>query len=497
MIKKLSKYLLWLFILWSWFINFSYWLGVDDYNQDNAISWPIDNNNIQYIQTYYAYWPTYVWIDNWFNFHSKFIDEEMDLIWVVGGYNHQRAVLFRNDNILYNAVYYYNSNNPNSFSLSSLLKTTRISICDWTYNNCTKTDVSYFVNLQEQWIYFTDYYLNWFDYDNSDVLVICGKYSDNSSVCINWASRNGRSLFSDLTYLSDTNKFAPYTPSLYENLYFFTYIAEESPVPVHNSGGGSAWQRFPINNRRPVINWNTIWWEVLVEDTLEYYETVYKYNPNICFAGRDLWTWLQMYIPWSGANIFEVANYVAPIDSNYLRDYWESIYKSAVSSFYTSRFNKYESLNSVSTYNPFDSEIPALYNVVSNLYSYHNIRPWFFNNEFIDYCYLYLNYNTGDLYTWNNLNEVSQFLEAQSQGIVVDYTGSYYIIWLWYDFTGDSILWSLSWENQNLNLSDFFSSVSDHFTTIFNVNSYSTTWIIPDYILWFLVLFLLFKVLRK
>lgn len=508
MIKKLFKFwkpeTLWfikefifVFILWLWCINFSYWLWINDYNQDNAIFWTIDNNNIQYIQTYSAYWPAYVWIDNWINFYSKFWLDEFDKIWVIWSYAWNRWILMRIDNNLYTFSYYY----PWNFRPSAY-KFTKVSLCDWTYNNCTKIGFDAFLWYADDWLYFTDYYMNYLGVDSAEVLFICLKFGDwSNSICLNsfWRNYNSSMIFSDFEWDRNFDTSLLW-PSNIENILWFTLIADESPFPVHSSGGGWLWQRFPINWNRPWIKWSSMVREYTNDEILSAF-VLYWFDKNYsCYAWIPINWDYSWYVLWSGASIFDIV-------SNFY-DLW-----------YTS----------VSQFSDYDLEVAAKWldyyasSVQSSVFYYswwYDIFYWFKNGvlsnqshwmqslfyywtyfwqfssreaiDIINFCRLSLD-NTLSwtwIYSWTLpdipiLNQIS-------------FDDNWNAIWFAWDFwTWESMLSALSWENIDYDFIWFASYLKDKFQTIFIWNAYHTTWIIPEYILWFLMLFLLFKFLRK
>lgn len=467
MIKKWFKYLLWLFVFWLWFINFSF-----------AAVWSLTIDLEKWQETQRD-WFT-LWIDENFNFYMR---NEVDdynfwffsIAWRNRYYSNDVVGWIDWKFYYTTSNWYFNSRNRNyAWWIPSLYCITSLdSYCEWW--NLEINDNFY--DLDFVWISIYDA-----GAQGEISSLYCLKTAENK-YCFNNGSRTSVEWI-----------------NLSKTMTRWDFVWKFWNSPYNSSGGGWAWQRFPINWNRPWIKWSSMVREYTNDEILSAFG-LYWFDKNYsCYAWIPINWDYSWYVLWSGASIFDIV-------SNFY-DLW-----------YTS----------VSQFSDYDLEVAAKWldyyasSVQSSVFYYswwYDIFYWFKNGvlsnqshwmqslfyywtyfwqfssreavDIINYCRLSLD-NTLSwtwIYSWTLpdipiLNQIS-------------FDDNWNAIWFAWDFwTWESMLSALSWENIDYDFIWFASDLKDKFQNIFIWNAYHTTWIIPEYILWFLMLFLLFKFLRK
>lgn len=374
------------------------------------------------------------------------------------------------------------------------------------------------------------YFDYWWDYNSCGYQ--CHYYQYQGNLCFSHSWFDSSLCF----YVSEMNRtlsshpsVAPLKDSLWlsDNLTMWSipydYIWRSPAVDViWNSTGGT------------VVSWNIVTNETTYNDLITYYEQspFYKYDKKICYVWTNDLTsvytdWIRYY-EWKWKNIFELYNHL----------YWTwNTWIHEVSTFINSWWINYMTwfewenrdhngdvmYNSVYTTtwsyliwdnltNPFLTNLSAIYFMASNVTSY-----WSYATQWEDiatYCYYKLWTSEEDWFENNwltNITDDSNPVLRQNAGIwseVVnktynEYRADYqlpsqddnfgdYNSWFWSKLGVYDNTW------QKVDFSSSFKSFYSKFTEKLDQATWlSTSWRIPDYILWFLVLIVLFHILKK
>lgn len=219
---------------------------------------------------------------------------------------------------------------------------------------------------------------------------------------------------------------------------------------------------------------------------------------NIFEAYSILYSWTNVsdpkgYVQWT--NSMNVWWWINTLYNNYYTyyvkrlDYINYDWNPLHYSFWWS--NWLYSIDRNSTYYPFDWRPSIELSLGSKYYNrYLNTdQNW---QDIAYYCSAVLStWWNNEVYDWNLPNYLINNINWQVNNQLnqsTDWQDSEYQVpsWSWFMLT-----WN---ENFSTSLKDFYAKLTMKLNTD---NTYRTTWVIPDYILWFLVLILLFRFLKK
>ena len=282
-------------------------------------------------------------------------------------------------------------------------------------------------------------------------------------------------------------------------------------------------------------NWNNqvIWWEDIEwfnyywtdeENLVSYFENnpYYKFDENVCYVWTNdfslyynIWN-NPIFYKWQGDNIFDLYSFlfwnnyttkqvwmfINAWSTNYLtwfqwknRDEWWEVDWLA----WYSPTSWYYQVWWTWQYDPFYWERLAVYFMGMNTSSYMKLQSTLWE-EIATYCYYKLQGDVNSWYNvtdnsdesyWNNAGEFSQNLRR----FKTYFSGSDSIQSQSWDWT--PLDWLYSGDN-DLDFSTFFSKSFNRFKNVFTLDRGKLwTWIIPWYIIIFLLAMALFRFLRK
>ena len=491
MIRKFFRFIyFWLFIIFLYIL----WNSVNAYQLSDLDFYKEIDLGVSYQVNSYAYSNIFS-VSSEIDFYSKVEDNIFNKSFTVWS----NVVIWSNNNITYRSIgwidwklYWFSFYAPTNLSTRYKSEWFFQQVCKipsttftWVLAWCSEThandvDISEFYSWGNTW---KKAYVFWNLYNVNNVLYYC---FDNWSFtyCV-WLTAN----YNNLTW------------SLWYNDYTVQSLLT---VPFTNSD--FMWYDIEINyNPNFVTN----------QDILDYYQSIYKWDRNLCYLWTDylginytwdyqnlwwltifewynrLYSWTNVSDPYStvsGTSSMNVGGWLNTIMNNYntymnkRQDYTELSCNNCLH--YSYWWNNWlYSLDRWYNFNPFDWRPSVELWYSSKAVNRYNqvLSAWW---EIAIYCYAVF-HNPDDKYTWvfpqylkDNLNNYNVVKENNS----IDWQNSDYQVpsWSWFMSTTNEDFWTT--------LKKFFAKLTEKL----NVESswFPNNWVIPEYILWFLTLFL-------
>lgn len=258
------------------------------------------------------------------------------------------------------------------------------------------------------------------------------------------------------------------------------------------------------------------------ESAINYFENRYWRNKNICYVWIEnmttlYWTNGVSFQEWSWLNIFEAfsglywtpdLNKVYVWINTWLLNYWQW-FDTSWNPDYLWTYNSWTNQVDLQFDNltfPFRNNPVAVYFMASEIYSMSEYASQ--GEEVVSYCNLKINNWSYDEILSNAVKEnINQFTQnyninkwlnfdwtprIYSGGFVVDnFSGDYWSGYYWVGWTWSSFSWNIDWKN-------FFDRALDKLDSAWKSNKFNPmTWILPNWIIYSLIVIILFKLLRK
>lgn len=382
------------------------------------------------------------------------------------------------------------------------------------FSNVVADDLVYYKYFNNQYIWSTyDYWNNWLDICWSSESIwksLCFRggwcTSSNTSPC-GWSFVNSQNL-SDLSFWNISLNWLWKAP----------------------------WQVWYWNNNFNPWEIEDVTWDIYevptdIDRYIEYYESKYWWDENVCYVWTDDLTgaywkpWLSFQY-WSGATMFSLYHLMywtfwqTPVKNvwhflncwllNY-NQWWDTI--SDERSYLCNYIwpSEWSVLTYDVTVNPFKNNRAAIYFLIDNLYN-HQYRidtsfPMFessMGDEFAFYCAAKLNYENYKNWTLD-FSELEDQVDPILKDIIWDWNNRN--LWSQYWFSvpnmswNDNIWWNLiqtwSWIPDDLNPSWLFKQFYDRINSLLqNFSPRVAFWFIPLWILYPMLFLILFRILR-
>lgn len=489
----IKKYILWLFVLWLSFISFSFggivWTNYAEYEVDEVFYTfsSASYRNWQNIATY---------IDNQLNFHSSINWEDYNIFgypdtWYWEYYN--VLVWSAVSPWKFNLIQSYNS--PKSAISTSLIR------CDYSLGSPDLVSVDRCSNSTSVSI---------------DDFVSIAESSSLSRIVFN--SRVYQYLGLRLCYVFNSNDYAYCLLLPNNNWYGWTSFSSSSLSLVNTTSASSfvwstnvqyVWLSPIVSSSNSNIDYTIYQDFTTSDDVLYFYQNYWGWDFDICYLWtNDMsvnYTWWFVRNSWY--TIFDLYSYlnnwnVATVNNTYpLINSIVNNYKTYDERDLTSLDSRYTYQSFISpitlnyywlNYNPFDNFPFAMYSYGAKLYKRYNytLNNW---EDVAVYCSAVLSSpdEFEDIINWT---WVSQVIKDRINSISNSLIDIKYPVLTWQ-------FWLGLWIDNNLTIESWFNTFFDRWSSNLSEwwNNIWSDWssIVPDYIVLFLLLVVLFRILRK
>lgn len=492
--KKLLYILLWLlviFLIWSfnssdaWYTN-SIWSKVDS-PFDNSLElwvlskWTLITNRLWQGKNVFS--PKSLIDDNEFNPSSKIL------------------YFFWNNKKPY--IYAYRSSS--SFLQFQQWYLTQYSICDklnWSEtsmpSNCTVTSLSdssipdfeyFFWTVNSSDYYYWDYSDPGTQYANHYLVLCVSSNQVWKSLCFYGWCNGWSSMCQDLTWsiwLMPKLSFSDLS----------SYVLQNSPW-LWNTPEVESWNTIegPVVWEVENLGGDIVYWKCTNWSLLNYYRQNFWFSDVICYGWLptfDYYEWNYTVTPWQWLTVFDLEDYYF----SGTHDYWFEKFWNGV----------YYNIQLCRQWDSFCPNYPTVFSTYFDILDYNYMNWWW--RETYNYCSTLLETNFNDEINFNNLfmseddadtickrivnNNTSTNYQTNSWSAVSNNLNGVWSIWQ-SNSTGENFSWTniVDWTN-------FINSYINKLKEQLQIDkSNNIGWIIPSYIIWFLLAIIVFRFLRK
>lgn len=266
------------------------------------------------------------------------------------------------------------------------------------------------------------------------------------------------------------------------------------------------------------------WWIWLFSDqsAINYFEKNYWRDERICYVWVDNYTdlyWTRVsFEEWSWLNIFQVFSWLywnTDLNKVYVwlnsrlinYNQWSVRMSDWLSPLYLASYNSWT--NKVNIYyddlttSPFINNPVAVYFMAN--YIYDRSPSYSMWSEVVSYCNLKINWwSFEEIIDESVKNNITNYTEQSNINVWLnsDWTSKEIdrytvLVWTWDFWSGFDVSWEILQYSWDIDLKWFFDNAINEMQSVIGDVNNPLTWVLPQYIIFALLLVILFKILKK